>query len=85
MLKSDYSYGRLYETATQSSMNSHLFNLNENLDAFERLEGFDRFKALLDAEFQKNCETKYQSWCDEVLQDFDENAEYNSEAQIMTV
>jgi hypothetical protein len=75
LMRTDYSYGRMYETTDQPRQNYNLYD-------FERLEGFERFKALLDTEFQKNCETKYQSWCDEVLQDFDENAEYNSEAQM---
>jgi hypothetical protein len=55
---------------------------NTDLDHFERLESFGRFKTILDTEFQKHCDMKYQSWCDEVLQDLDENAEYNSEAQM---
>ena len=28
------------------------------------------------------CEAKYEIWCNEVLQDLEENAEFNSEAQM---
>jgi ankyrin repeat protein len=35
-----------------------------------------------DTEYMQECEAKYEAWCEQVLADFNENAEFNSEAQM---
>jgi ankyrin repeat protein len=34
------------------------------------------------AQWMQECEAKYEAWCEQVLADFNENAEFNSEAQM---
>ncbi len=36
----------------------------------------------LDAQWMQECEAKYEAWCGQVLADLEENAEFNSEAQM---
>jgi methyl-accepting chemotaxis protein len=33
-------------------------------------------------QWMQECEAKYEAWCEQVLADLDENAEFNSEAQM---